>query len=115
MKRDNINYLLVGSFVLLAFLVLLVLLYRITGRGTDTEAYFVSYENVTGVSVGTAVTYGGYQVGRVEQITPNRDNARTEYRLRLAIREGWEIPSDSVARIVSPGLLSENIIDIAEG
>jgi len=115
MKRDNVNYLLVGTFVLVAFFSLLVLLYRITGRDTDTEPYFVSYENITGVAVGTPVTYGGYQVGRVEQITPNRDNARTEYRLRLAIREGWAIPSDSVARIVSPGLLSENIIDIAEG
>lgn len=115
MKRDNVNYLLVGIFVLAAFLAMLVLLYRITGRDTDTEPYFVRYENITGVGIGTSVTYGGYQVGQVEQITPQRDGGRTEYRLRLGIREGWEIPTDSVARIVSPGLLSENIIDIAEG
>lgn len=115
MKRDNVNYLLVGVFVLAAFFATLVVLYRITGRDTDTEPYYVRYDNITGVSVGTTVTYGGYQVGQVEQITPKRDNGRTEYRLRLGIREGWEIPADSVARIVSPGLLSENIIDIAEG
>lgn len=101
--------------MLAAFLAMLILLYRITGRDTDTEPYFVSYANITGVSIGTSVTYGGYQVGQVEQITPIRDGGRTEYRLRLGIRAGWEIPADSIARIVSPGLLSENIVDIAEG
>jgi phospholipid/cholesterol/gamma-HCH transport system substrate-binding protein len=115
MRKDNVNYLLVGSFVLLMFGVLLVLVYRITGRQADTDTYYVRYGNISGVKVGTAVTYGGYQIGQVDEVEPVRAKGRTRYRLSLAIKAGWQIPEDSVARIVSPGLLSSNIIDIREG
>lgn len=115
MKREGINYLLVGVFVLGMFVLLLLLLYRITGRDADTDAYYVRYDNITGIGIGTMVTYGGYQVGQVEDIIPQRDAGKTHYRLQLGVRAGWQIPSDSVARIVSPGLLSENQIDIVEG
>jgi phospholipid/cholesterol/gamma-HCH transport system substrate-binding protein len=115
MKKDNVNYLLVGSFVLVTFAALLVLLYRITGRQADTETYYVTYANISGVQVGTAVTDGGYQIGQVEAVLPVRTGGRTRYKLALAVRAGWSIPADSVARIVSPGLLSSNIIDVREG
>lgn len=115
MQKQGFNYLLVGVFVLGMFALLLMLLYRITGQADDTDAYYVHYDNITGVSVGTMVTYGGYQVGQVEAITPVRDAGATRYRLRLGLRSGWHIPGDSVARIVSPGLLADNQIDIVEG
>ena len=40
---------------------------------------------------------------------------RTRYRLELGLKAGWKIPTDSVARIISPGLLSDDLIDITEG
>lgn len=115
MRKEGFNYLLVGVFVLGMFALLLVLLYRVTGRDADTDPYYVRYDNINGVGVGTVVTYGGYQVGQVEDITPVRSDRKTRYRLRLGVRSGWQIPADSVARIVSPGLLSDNQIDIIEG
>lgn len=115
MKKEGFNYLLVGVFVLSMFVLLLVLLYRITGRADDRDAYYVLYDNITGVAEGTVVTYGGYQVGQVDEIVPVREAGATHYRLRLGVRSGWQIPMDSVARIVSPGLLSDNQIDIVEG
>lgn len=115
MKRENINYLLVGIFVLVMFGLLMMVLYRITGRGADTDPYYVVYSNIAGLNIGTAVTYGGYQVGQVQEVLPQRQAGKTKYKLHLAIKEGWKIPSDSVARIVSPGLLSDNLIDIQEG
>lgn len=115
MKKDNVNYLLVGSFVLVMFAALLVLLYRITGRQADTETYYVTYGNISGVQVGTAVTDGGYQIGQVQAVLPVRSGGRIRYKLALAVRSGWRLPADSVARIVSPGLLSAHIIDVREG
>ncbi len=115
MKKEGFDYLLVGIFVLGMFVAMLVLLFRVTGRDADTDAYYVRYDNITGVGVGTLVTYGGYQVGQVEGITPERSEHKTRYRLRLGLRSGWQIPADSVARVVSPGLLSDNQIDIVEG
>lgn len=114
MKKQSVNYLAVGLFVLGMFVLLMVILYRITGREGDTEAYYVVYSNITGVQVGTAVTYGGYQIGQVQQISPVR-NGGTRFKLRLGIKKGWKIPEDSVARVISPGMLSDNLINIVEG
>jgi len=115
MKQDNVNYLVVGVFVLSMFILLLVVLFRITGNTADTEAYFVDYTNITGINKGSPVTYGGYQIGQVDDILPRNISGKTRYRLELGLKAGWKIPSDSVARIVSPGLLSDDLIDIAEG
>jgi phospholipid/cholesterol/gamma-HCH transport system substrate-binding protein len=115
MKRDNINYLLVGGFVLSMLVILIVSLFKITGRGVATDPYYVLYSNITGIREGSTVTYGGYQIGQVEEIMPMRDGGVTRYKMQLGIKAGWRIPSDSVARIVTPGLLSDNQIDIEEG
>jgi phospholipid/cholesterol/gamma-HCH transport system substrate-binding protein len=115
MRRDTINYLVVGIFVLTMFVLLLIVLYQITGRSGPTEHYFVSYGNVEGIKYGTPVLYEGYQVGQVELVEPVRSGAGTQFRLTLAVREGWQIPSDSIARVVKSGLLSAVAIDIKEG
>lgn len=115
MKRDNINYFTVGLFVIGMFVALLLLLYQLSGRGKPMETYTVVYENVAGLQSGTPVLYEGYQVGQVENIKPFRQDDGMHYRLRLRILEDWQIPEDSVARVVASGLLSSMTIEIREG
>ena len=115
MKQDNINYLAVGAFVLTMFIVLLVVLFRITGRGADTQSYYTLMTNITGIRAGSAVTFSGYQVGYVDDIEPRRQDGHTLYRIELDVRSKWKVPEDSVVRIVQPGLLAENQLDILEG
>jgi len=105
----------VGSFALLMLLVLMFSFYKITGRGSDADTYYVYYSKVSGIRVGTTVTYGGFQVGQLLDIEPERKNNATRYKLTLAIKSGWEIPTDSTARVVSAGMLAENQIEITEG
>ncbi len=115
MKRENINYLVVGSFVLLMLAVFFVILYQITGRTGPMDTYYVTYSNVTGVKYGTPVLYEGYQVGQVEKIEPKREAGATRYQLTLAVTRDWTIPSDSVANLVASGLLSAITVEIKEG
>lgn len=115
MKQDHINYFVVGLFVLLSLLVLMVVVYRITGRSANVDDYFVELHNVSGIRTGSPVTYAGYQIGQLGDITPVRENGRTRYRLQLLVKSGWPIPRDSTATIVTPGLLAEKQINISEG
>ncbi len=115
MKQDNINYLAVGMFVLTMIALLIVTLARITGGTDDTETYFVQFSNISDINKGSAVTFGGFQIGFVEDIIPERESGKTRFRLQLAVRRGWPIPADSLARIMAPGLLADNQIDITEG
>ncbi|MCK4951558.1 MAG: MCE family protein [Gammaproteobacteria bacterium] len=115
MKRDNINYLTVGLFVLSMFVLLMVVLYRLTGADTNADVYFAYYDNIAGIKGGSMVTYGGYQLGYVKKIVPVQEDMKTRYKVFIAIQSEWKIPADSVARILTPGLLAGNHIDINEG
>ena len=111
MKRDNFNYLAVGSFVLLMAAVLLYGLYRITGHSGKGVLYVTHFPNVAGIKVGSVVTFEGYEV-LIEPVT--QDN-RTRYRVSLNLNKPVRIPADSRALIATPGLLSAPLVEIKEG
>ena len=115
MKRDNINYLVVGTFVLTLLVLLMMLLYQLTGSSGPTDSYRVTYDNVAGIKYGTPVLYEGYQVGQVESIEPARTSDGMQYELQLSVVEDWQIPADSVAKVVASGLLATMTIEIQEG
>lgn len=115
MKRESVNYFYVGLFVLAALITLLFVLYRLTGGGGQTDAYYTTYRNVAGLNPGTLVTYEGYALGKVADIEPLRDHEGTRYRVQMQVRQGWQIPVNSVARIYSEGLLADTVINISEG
>ena len=115
MKRDSVNYVLVGVAVLVAFGLLLATLMTITGRGGSTDSYHVYYDNVTGLSYGAPVFYEGFRIGQVSGIEPDRGGDKTRYKVELALRSDWPIPDDSVARLQSSGLLADTSVGIREG
>ena len=86
-KRDNINYLAVGSFVLAMGCVLLYGLYRVTGQSGKGDEYLTHFGNVAGIKVGSVVTFEGYEVGNVAAIEPVAHEGRTRYRVALNLRK----------------------------
>lgn len=115
MKRESVNYVLVGAAVLVALVLLLGTLYAITGRSGPTDRYRVYYRNVAGVGYGTAVYYQGYRVGQVEAIRPEQDGGKTRFAVELSVTRGWQIPEDSTATLMASGLLSDVFVGISEG
>lgn len=115
MKRDNVNYVLVGAAVLVAAVLLLVALAMITGRGGASTAYYTHYRNVTGLRYGAPVFYQGYRIGQVGAIVPERDKNGTRYKVELDVRRDWAIPKDSIARLTATGLLADVAVGIDEG
>ncbi len=115
MKRDNVNYLLVGSFVIVILIAFFVLMYFVTGSTGPADRYTVRYDNVAGLKFGTGVYYEGYHVGQIEEIRPEPVASGMQYVLTLSIARGWKIPADSVAQVVASGLISAVQIHIKEG
>lgn len=115
MKRETINYTLVGSFVLLMLAVLLYGLYRVTGHQRKQDTYYTSFANVAGISEGSTVSYEGYPVGNVTSIAPVARDGKTRYRLTLNVKSGWQVPEDSTASVSASGLLSTPVIEIRQG
>lgn len=115
MVSTKLNLTLVGAAVLAALLSLVLALALLAGRTGATDKYFTVYANVSGLKFGSQVLFEGFPVGQVEKIEPIQKPDRTIFRVELSVTEGWKIPEDSLARPVSPGVLSPQIISIYAG
>jgi phospholipid/cholesterol/gamma-HCH transport system substrate-binding protein len=115
MKRDNVNYLLVGIVVVVAFVLFLGTLTMITGRTGGTADYYSHYRNVSGLRYGAPVFYEGFRIGQVGAIDPERTDKGVSFKVELSVRKDWPIPKDSIARMTSTGLLADVAIGITEG
>ena len=115
MKRDHVNYVLVGAFVLAMLSLAATGLFLVTGRTGPVDTYYVVYDHVTGLDRGTPVYFEGYQVGRVEAIEPRRTAQGMHYRVEISVREDWPVPADSVAQMTASGLLAQLSINIRQG
>ena len=114
MKRENVNYFLTGLVALGSLALLLGTLFVITGSSGPTDDYVVRYRNVAGLAFGTPVFYQGYRIGQVESISPEREVEETRFRVDFSVQDGWQIPKDSEAQLMSSGLLSDVFISIRE-
>lgn len=115
MRRDTLNYVAVGGFVLAMLAGLAALLFAITGRSGLMDTYYVQYRNVSGLKYGTPVYYQGYGIGQVDGIEPVHNGGGTRYKVTVSVKDGWPIPKDSVAAIMATGLLADVSISIMEG
>lgn len=115
MRDSRKNYLIVGVFVLTMLSVLVIWLAVLSGSTQATTAYYMEFNNVIGLSPGGQILFEGYPVGEIEDIVFTRGPESSVYRLNVTIREGWDIPADSLAVMTQASLLSAMVVDIQAG
>jgi len=115
MRNSNLNYTIVGLFVLAMLGAVVASAVMLSGRGGSHDRYTVLFDNVADVKYGTQVRYEGFPVGQVESIRPVAENGATRFLLDVSVREGWEIPSDSIARVGKSTFLGAKTVDISRG
>lgn len=115
MRDDQRNYILVGVFVIAMLAGLLLWLALLSGRTGSTESYYLRFTNVLGLSTGTQIYYSGFPVGLIDSIEAVDDGNPQLFKLNVSIKEGWKIPTDSVAAITAASVLSAVVINIGDG
>ena len=116
--RMKSSELLVGAFLLAAFLALAFLAMQVSGLSAEMSkpSYRVHsmFQNVGGLTVRAKVTMAGVNIGRVEAIA--LDPATQLARVDMSIdRDISDISTDTVAAILTAGLLGEKYIGISVG
>ncbi|MBF0093466.1 MAG: MCE family protein [Alphaproteobacteria bacterium] len=115
MKSGRNGYVIVGGFVLLMLAAMVASMALLAGRTGTTDTYHTTFDNVGGLKFGTLVLYEGFRIGQVEDIVPLREGGKLRFRVEMSVREGWQIPVNSTARIASAGLLSAVAVNIRAG
>ncbi|MCK5792746.1 MAG: outer membrane lipid asymmetry maintenance protein MlaD [Ketobacter sp.] len=110
----NILETIMGAAVLLVAGLFLTFAYEHSsvksGSGYTINALF---DNVSGLSVGSDVRIGGIKVGVIDGMDLDPETFRAT--LHLFIEERYALPKDTVAAIVSSGLLGEKFVNLEPG
>ena len=115
MTRSGFFETIVGAIVIAIAAAFLAYAYGASGKGVGRDHYRLGavFGRIDGVTVGSEVRIAGVKVGSV---TANSLNSNTyEANVELAIDRGVPIPEDSVAKVVSDGILGGAHIAIEPG
>jgi phospholipid/cholesterol/gamma-HCH transport system substrate-binding protein len=115
MSRAAIFETLVGVAVIAVAALFLGYAYDASGRSLGRGSYELDavFGRVDGVTVGSEVRMAGVKIGAVSKA--RLDELTYEARLGLAINSDIEVPDDSIAKIVSDGLIGGAIVSIEPG
>jgi phospholipid/cholesterol/gamma-HCH transport system substrate-binding protein len=113
MTRVNMEVV-VGFFLILGLLALgylAIKLGRMEVIGNSGYTVHATFPNVGGLRTGTPVEIAGVEVGWVERIALKNYQARVDFR----IKQGIQLPEDSIASIRTKGLIGEQFVRISPG
>ncbi len=111
----NLIETLMGVVVLLVAIGFTMFAYNSSNVKPVENAFHVKakFQSVDGLSVGSDVRIGGIKVGRVSEMKLNPDTYQAEVTMEIA--KGTPIPEDSLAAVVSDGLLGSKYVAIEPG
>ena len=117
MSRTQLS--LVGAFVVVGVLLFAVGIFMIGDRRLLFTEHFqvgADFGNVTGIQVGTRVRVGGFEAGEVLSVRiPSSPSGRFQVGMRVREELHPLVRTDSVAAVLTDGLLGNVFIQIREG
>ena len=115
MKSDIFEFIVgLGVIIIAGWFILSVVLKsdKLTNIG-ETTNYIASFNDVSGISVGSDIKLAGVTIGKVLELKLDEINYTAE--IILGINKEIKIPNDSEVIITSEGLLGGNYVSISPG
>jgi len=116
MERTTLD-LWVGMFVVAGVGALVVLAMKVGNLSTynvsDTYQMQANFSNIGGLKSQASIKSAGVLVGRVTGIT--LDNKQYEAKVVMSIDSRYQFPKDTIAKILTSGLLGEQYIGLDPG
>lgn len=108
----------VGLFLVAGFVALFFLAIKVSGLSDETSRpsyrLYASFQNAGGLTVRAKVTMAGVAIGRVSAISLDPQTLKAKVALDI-YKDVNSIDNDSVASILTAGLLGEKYIGIVPG
>ncbi len=115
MTRSNILETIVGIIVMVIAAVFFYYAYNVSGQsfGRDNYQLEAVFGRVDGITAGADVRIAGVKIGSVTDFS--LDSQTYEANVKMTIEKNVQVPDDSVAKIVSDGLLGGAHIALEPG
>ncbi|MBU0924080.1 MCE family protein [bacterium] len=114
----KINFFKIGIFILIFTLMLLAVIFWLGKYGFEKKKFdeYTIYfkESISGLNVGSAIKYKGFEVGNVNEIKINPNNSE-EIELNILIQKGTPIKEDNYAILGNLGITGLKYIELKGG
>ncbi|WP_121627615.1 MlaD family protein [Poseidonibacter antarcticus] len=114
----KINFFKIGIFIVIFTLLLLGIVFWLGKYGFEKKKYddYSIYfkESISGLNIGSAIKYKGFEVGKVNEIKINPENSE-EIELDIEIKKGTPIKEDNYAILGSLGITGLKYIELKGG
>jgi phospholipid/cholesterol/gamma-HCH transport system substrate-binding protein len=113
--RQNVIETIIGFIVLIIAVVFFAYAYQSSGKGDNVKGYILkaTFQSAEGIVKGSDIMIAGIKVGSVDDLSLDKESYLAQVNLKL--QEEVLIPKDSVAAIVSQGLLGGKYVMIMPG
>lgn len=118
MDKRITNNLVLGAFVLLGSTLFVLLLFNMgEGQGIFSSQYnlYGHFPHVKGLHYGSEVALNGLRAGTVKEITIGPDGKELIVQLSIHKKFQEKIRRDSIAKVVTQGMLGDKYIDVTLG
>ncbi|MDR3289971.1 MAG: outer membrane lipid asymmetry maintenance protein MlaD [Rickettsiales bacterium] len=115
MKNNKFETIIGAIVLLIAVLFFMVILNISKNTSRVNEGYVVSgeFNNVEGLTIGSDVKISGVKIGTVTDITLNKTNYKAI--VFFGIENDLKIPTDSIFKVSSSGLMGGKFVNIKIG
>ena len=107
-----------GVFILVGIVLFLVLIGIIVGTKLfdKKDFYFIAYkgQSVSGLNIGSAVQYHGIRIGRIEDLSIDKDDVTTVI-VEVSVKAGTPIKTDVKAVMAAVGITGLKQIELVGG
>lgn len=103
-----------GFFVIILTVVFSIYFYKNFNRKTDKNYYnlYAIFSNIEGINLYSKVKLGGMEVGEVEDLILD---GNYKIVLKLKIKNSFRIPTDSVLKISTSGIIGNKYLKLEAG
>ena len=113
--KQNVIETMVGFVVICVALFSFIFFYKVSDSSKDGDGYFLNayFQNIDGLVEGGDVKLSGIKIGYIDNLSLEKDTYLAI--VKLKIRKGIGIPSDSRAIVSTSGLLGGKYVRINPG
>jgi phospholipid/cholesterol/gamma-HCH transport system substrate-binding protein len=118
MKSERPKEIRVGTFIATALVLVLLAVWKLGSAQnlfSSHEVFFITLPSAAGISPGAKVTISGVKAGVVESFLINAQNQNVQVNLSISKEFEIYLRKDSVAEVITEGLLGDKLIAIAAG
>lgn len=105
----------VGFLVICLALYSFIFFYKVSNYSKESDGYFLNayFQNIEGLSEGNDVKLSGIKIGYIDKLTLEKDTYLAV--VKLKIKNGVSVPSDSRAIVSTSGIIGGKYIRIDPG